>query len=71
VNPKTYPNWHGSPYDRGCADAWYGRAPSPHKYPNGTYKGERVTLTDPEELEAYTAGYEETYADPTMRKDWG
>ena len=34
---------HGSPYDRGSADSYYRRGPEPHWYPEGTYKGERVT----------------------------
>jgi hypothetical protein len=34
---------HGSPYDRGSADSYYQRGPCPHWYPEGTYKGERVT----------------------------
>lgn len=36
-------NKHGSPYDRGSADSYYRRGPEPHWYPEGTYKGERVT----------------------------
>jgi hypothetical protein len=55
---KQYPDWNGSPYDRGGADAWYGRPRDPHKYPSGTYKGERVALTDPQEIEAYNTGYD-------------
>lgn len=50
---------HGSPYDRGHADAYYGRKKSPHKYPEGTYNGEAVTDLTPEELKAYNAGYDE------------
>ena len=68
---SNYPNWNGSPYDRGSADAWYERPYNPHKYPQGTYKCEPVALTDPNEVAAYKAGYEETYSDPKMRKDWG
>jgi hypothetical protein len=63
----TYDRQHGSPYDRGSADAYYWRKADPHKYPHGTYNGERVKLTDPEEIEAYMAGYNEQ----TDRKDWG
>ena len=32
---------HGSPFDRGSADSWYGRERKPHFYPNGTYNGRR------------------------------
>ncbi len=58
---------HGSPYDRGSADAYYGRPMDPHKYPNGTYHGDRVTdLTDKE-----VAQYNRGYLEQTDRKDWG
>ena len=30
---------HGSPFDRGSADAYYGRPKDPHSWPYGTYKG--------------------------------
>ena len=63
----TYDRSHGSPYDRGSADAYYWRKADPHKYPNGTYNGERVVLTDPAEIAAYMAGYN----NETDRKDWG
>ena len=33
---------HGSPYDRGSADAWYGRRPHPHWFPKGTYMCKRI-----------------------------
>lgn len=59
--------YHGGPWDRGSADAYYGREKSPHKYPQGTYNGERVKLSDPEELAAYHHGYDHT----TDRKNWG
>ena len=66
-NRNNYPDHHGSPYDRGSADYYYWRPRDPHKYPEGTGRGERVTLTDPEEIEAYNAGYDEE----TDRKDFG
>jgi hypothetical protein len=49
----------GSPYDRGGADSYYGRRFDPHKYvslPNGNRQ--KVELTDPAEIAAYKAGYE-------------
>lgn len=58
---------HGSAADRGSADAYYGRPPDPHKYPLGTYRGERVKLTDPVEIVEYMDAY---YAE-SDRKDWG
>ena len=63
---------HGMPYDRGAADAWYGRAPDPHYYPQGSYQGARVEeddMTD-EQRQAYWAGYTIHEADPGYRKQW-
>ena len=51
---------HLGPYDCGGADSWYGRRFNPHKYvdlPNGNRQ--RVELTDPKEIEAYKAGYQD------------
>lgn len=57
---KNFDKSHGSPYDRGCADAHYDRPKNPHKYPNGTYNhphiGEKDLTT--EEIEAYHYGYD-------------
>ena len=53
-----YDDSHGSPYDRGHSDAYYRREKDPHKYPEGSYNGERVTDLSPEEIEAYYAGYD-------------
>ena len=57
---EEFPAFHGSPFDRGSADSWYSRPQSPHWYPQGSYKGERIeppnmTLA---EMRAYYAGYE-------------
>ncbi len=61
---------HGSLYDRGSADSYYHRAPSPHWYPQGTYNGEPVTDLTAEEVAEYHAGYawNEEHGD---KKDWG
>jgi hypothetical protein len=59
--------YHGGPRDRGSADAYYGRPKDPHKYPEGTYNGERVTDLSEEELAAYHYGYD----NEDDRKDWG
>lgn len=58
---KPYTTWHGSPFDRGSADSWYGRAMNPHWYPEGSYKGQRVDEADmtAEQVEAYHAGYDQ------------
>lgn len=60
---STYDTSPGSPFDRGKADAYYGRRGNPTKVvdkPNATVRGERmiVQLTDPAEIKAYYAGYE-------------
>lgn len=55
----------GGPYDRGAADAYYGRQSRPHKIVPYTgpdaVKGQmhKVALTDPAEIAAYEAGYRE------------
>jgi hypothetical protein len=51
---------HGSPWDRGSADSYYGRPRDPHYYPEGTGNGERVNSEslDPEQLKAYMKGYD-------------
>lgn len=64
-------DYHGGPFDRGMADSYYRRPRLPHKWPDGTYNGERVVggdLSD-EEVEAYEMGYEynEWQGD---HKDW-
>ena len=50
---------HGSPYDRGGADAWYARPMSPHWYPKGTYMGKRVAASEmsEQEIAEYHFGY--------------
>jgi hypothetical protein len=69
---SKYDESHGSPWDRGSADAWYHRPRSPHKYPNGTGNAPRIVLTDPDEIAAYLAGYQETYGveGPHGGKQW-
>ena len=61
---------HGSPYDRGSADSYYGRGFQPHYYVGDTYLSERVEDLTQEELDEYTQGYQdnEEYGD---KKDWG
>ena len=55
-----YDRRHGGAYDRGSADAYYRRPYEPHAYTGATYTSERIALTDPAEIEAYRAGYEDT-----------
>ena len=61
---------HGSLYDRGRADSYYGRPRDPHWYPKGTYNGDKVTELSAEEILEFRAGYDynEAYGD---KKDWG
>jgi len=60
---------HGSPYDRGGADAYYWRDPNPHKWPGGDHTSPDYQLTD-REVQEYLAGYRAQY-DSGVRKDWG
>lgn len=75
-NPKDddlmkieYDMRHGGPYDRGSADAYYGRSYDPHFFKGDTYNSDKVELKDmtADEIVAYTAGYNQE----TDRKDWG
>ena len=42
---NLYPEYNGSPKDRGSADAYYGRPFDPHYWPEGTYKGAMVPMS--------------------------
>ena len=59
---------HGSPYDRGSADKYYGRDENPHYYKGETYSSELVEQGDmtPEQVAEYNKGYEEEQEE----KDW-
>lgn len=62
---------HGSPYDRGSADAYYRRAYNPHYYMGATYETkvvEGVDMTEAERL-AYAAGFDERQASGDF-KEW-
>lgn len=61
----SYDQRHGGPYDRGGADAYYGRPFSPHYFLKGTAsspKKEQHEMT-PDQIEAYTAGYNDCMKD--------
>ena len=68
---QTYETWHGSPFDRGSADSYYGRVAKPHWYPEGTGHGQAITeeRMSLAEIEAYYAGYDhnERFGD---KKSW-
>ena len=68
----TYDQRHGSPYDRGAADSYYGRDYWPHYFVGDTHKSRRVDLDQmtAAELAAYTAGYRDNEANGD-KKDWG
>lgn len=59
---------HGSPQDRGSADAYYGRRPNPHWYPEGTGFGERIEECDMtvDQIKEYWYGYD----NEDDRKEW-
>ena len=69
---EKFARFHGSPFDRGSADSYYGRVQEPHWYPNGTHNEPKITTAEMsmKELRAYYAGYEynEQHGD---KKDWG
>ena len=50
---------HGSLYDRGSADSYYGRPRDPHYWPKGTGHGVKVTELNSVEVAEYLAGYED------------
>lgn len=62
-------NKHGSLFDRGSADSYYGRGRTPHYGGVGGDSGERVEVSDAESVAEYMAGYDENerYGD---KKDW-
>ena len=64
-----YDQRHGGPWDRGSADAYYGREYDPHYFVGDSYQSDKVAFSkmSAEELVAYTAGYRNTHE----RKDWG
>jgi hypothetical protein len=49
---------HGSLYDRGSADSYYGRMPNPHYGGVGGESGQRVNVADAESVAEYQAGYD-------------
>ena len=63
---------HGSPYDRGSADAYYRRSRQPHYYNGPTYNSDRIKqgLMTAEEIAEYNLGYNEQVASGDF-KDWG
>lgn len=62
---------HGGAYDRGSADAYYGRPPEPHYYTGPSYTSIRIDADNmtPEEIAAYNQGYADQVRSGD-RKDW-
>jgi len=62
---------HGGAYDRGSADAYYGRPPEPHYYTGASYNSIRLDEVDmsSEEIAAYEQGYRDQVRSGD-RKDW-
>jgi hypothetical protein len=60
---------HQGPYDRGAADAYYGRKKNPHYYDSDKVGAKKIEhhQMKPHEIEAYHAGYD---ADMEGRKDY-
>ena len=54
-----YDTRHGSPYDRGSADAWYRRSFNPHYFVGDSYSSPRVEMEQmtAAEITAYATGY--------------
>ena len=48
---------HGSLFDRGSADSYYGRPQTPHYGGVGGDSGPRVEVTDSKSVAEYRAGY--------------
>jgi hypothetical protein len=61
---------HGSLYDRGSADSYYGRDTQPHYGGVGGGSGERVAVSDEASVAEYMAGYGNNEL-LGNKKDWG
>jgi hypothetical protein len=61
---------HGSLYDRGSADSYYGRRRDPHHWPEGTGRGDRITTLTAEQIAEYNQGYDDN-EEARNFKDWG
>lgn len=68
---EQYDHRHGGPFDRGSADAYYGRPFKPHYYTGRTCQSDVVHRDNMtlEERAAYKAGYEEAI-EQGNEKDW-
>lgn len=62
---------HGSPEDRGRADAYYQRPYTPHYYEGATYNSRRIEAAEmtPDEVREYERGFAEQTASGDF-KNW-
>lgn len=60
---------HGSLYDRGSADSYYGRARDPHYGGVGGDSGQRVSVNDEASVAEYMQGYNDNERDGN-KKDY-
>jgi len=61
---------HGSLYDRGASDSYYGRNLNPHYGGVGGGSGPTVPVTDEASVKEYMAGYNQN-EQLNNKKDWG
>ena len=66
---REYEVEHGSPFDRGSADSYYGRARRPHKGGAGGTSGSVKIQLTAKEIADYMAGYDWNEANGD-KKDW-
>ena len=70
AKPQFMRTQHGSLFDRGRADSYYSRPRSPHWWPLGTGRGEKVEKLTAKEIAEYNVGYDNQEATGD-KKDWG
>jgi len=61
---------HGSPFDRGMSDSYYGRDRTPHKGGVGGKSGPYIEDLSDDEIHSYHSGYDYN-EESGDRKDWG
>jgi len=66
---EEYDKQHGSFFDRGSADSYYGRPRDPHRGGVGGFSGPRIAAQTAEEFEAYHAGYDYN-EESGSKKEW-
>jgi hypothetical protein len=66
---EQYDKSHGSFFDRGSADSYYGRGRNPHRGGVGGESGPKIDAVRESDIQAYHAGYDfnEEFGD---KKNW-